>query len=105
MVWAWRKSMTKPPCRRRASRSSASADRTAIGRAAARTRAARREILGRAGDRHLEIVEDLLHDVELAQPVQASILVVDRLELGAVLPVHLADRVQPVVDKAASLAV
>src|SRR3954451_4262922 len=36
-------------------------------------------------------VADLPDDVELAQSVQAGVPVVDRLELGPVLPVYLAD--------------
>ena len=50
-------------------------------------------------------VAHLADDVELAQAVEAAALVGDRLELVAMVVVDLADRVQPVVDQAAPLAV
>src|SRR5580700_6605637 len=50
-------------------------------------------------------VPDLADDVELAQAIEAGVPVGDRFELAAVRVENLANRMQPVVDEAAPLAV
>ncbi len=50
-------------------------------------------------------VPDLADDVELAKPVQPLPRVAVGGELGLVVVGHLADRMQPVVDEAAALAI
>ncbi len=50
-------------------------------------------------------VRYLSHDVEFAKPVESGLLVGDRLERLPVQLIHLADRMQPVVDETATLAV
>ncbi len=50
-------------------------------------------------------VAHLADHVQLAEPVETRCLVADGFELVAMVVMHLADRVQPVVDQAAPLAV
>ena len=65
-------------------------------------------LAARPGVLHEDVGRDvahLAHDVQLAQAVEAGAPFGDRLELVAVLLEDLADRMQPVVDQAAALAV
>ena len=47
----------------------------------------------------------MLQDIEFAQPVEPRPLIGNRFEFVAMRLVHLADRVQPVIDQAAPLTV
>src|SRR5690242_14880750 len=51
------------------------------------------------------VVIVLPDDVELAQALEPGGFLLDRLELGTVIVKDLAERMQPMVDKAAALAV
>src|SRR5512135_2942958 len=57
-------------------------------------------------DKHVGgYVLHLAHDVELAEPVAAGVLVGNCIELGAMLVVNLADGMEPMVDEATALAI
>src|SRR5215469_18356265 len=50
-------------------------------------------------------IAHLAHDIELAEAVEARALLGDRLELGAMRAVDLADGMEPVIDEAAPPAI
>lgn len=57
---------------------------------------------------HEDIGRDVVHlldDVELAQPIEAFAVIRNGVELILVRLPHLADRMQPVIDQPAPLAI